>query len=206
VRIRVVILTACVLLLSSGYDSAGGAARWNPARASFYVSTEGNDLWPGTRVNAFATLGRARDAVRKLKETGQNEDVLVLIRGGTYYVPEGVTFGPEDSGTEEYKISYAAYPEEVPVFIGGVRITGLRRHKGGIYVADLAEGVKGSQLFENGRRMNLARAPNKGYFTLEKGSEVDGKMAFGYRRDDVDPAGWDVSEVTRPDGTSARGG
>ena len=94
------------------------------SRADFYVATDGRDTWPGTREKPFATLQRARDAVRKLVAAGLTDDVKVLIRGGTYYLPEGIVFGPEDSGSKEHRITYAACPGEVPVLIGGVRITG----------------------------------------------------------------------------------
>ena len=177
----------CLMMFACDSTAGGG-------RANFYVSQQGDDANAGTLSRPFATLGRAIDAVRQLKKGGQKQDIAVLIRGGTYYVPGGVRLGPGDSGTKQYKITYAAYPGEVPVFVGGVRLAGWRKHKGDVYVTELPEGIRGTQLFENGRRMALARSPNTGYFKLDKGAEVDGRMAFVYREPDVDPTGWDVSE------------
>ncbi|MBL7154634.1 MAG: right-handed parallel beta-helix repeat-containing protein [Phycisphaerae bacterium] len=194
-KIRAIARTALALLLvSGGYDLLEGASDQSRP-ANFYVSPKGNDANPGTLLKPFATLQRARDAVRQLNKAGQKQDVLVLIRGGTYYLPQGVTFGPTDSGTEKYKITYAAYPGETPTLLGGVRLGGWKKHKGNVYAADLPDGVKGTQLFEDARRLNLARAPNAGYFKLEKAAEAAGKLAFVYRTGDIDPAGWDVSEA-----------
>ena len=68
--------------------------------ADFDVATGGSDDNPGTKEKPFATLSKARDAVRELKGTTQGP-VWVLVRGGTYYLGEPLVFGPEDSGTAE---------------------------------------------------------------------------------------------------------
>ena len=79
-------------------------------QANYFVAVEGNDGWTGTLAepNAektdgpFATLARARDAVRALKSAGPlAKPVMVMVREGTYYLDQTLVFGPEDSGTEE---------------------------------------------------------------------------------------------------------
>ncbi|MEI6196847.1 MAG: right-handed parallel beta-helix repeat-containing protein, partial [Verrucomicrobiota bacterium] len=66
----------------------------------FYVATNGHDANPGTQAKPFATLERARDAIRDLKVTGPlKEPVNVRLAGGTYTLAKEVRFGPEDSGT-----------------------------------------------------------------------------------------------------------
>jgi hypothetical protein len=95
--------------------------------AEFYVAVPGRDADGGSLKRPFATLERARDEVRKLIAAGLKENVTVFVRGGTYRLTRTVVFGPADSGTREYTITYAAYPGETPVFSGGVRITGWRR-------------------------------------------------------------------------------
>jgi len=123
---------------------------------NFYVATNGNDQWtgklPGPNAAAsdgpFATIGRARDQIRRLKSTGQlNAPVMVQLRGGTYYLTETVTFMPEDSGTEENPITYAAYPDERPLLIGGRRIAGFKLGRGPIQVVDLAQAKGGGWFF-----------------------------------------------------------
>jgi hypothetical protein len=102
--------------------------------ADFYVSPDGSDTWSGTMAEPhqggadgpFATLARARDAVRDLK-TRKSGDIQVLVRGGTYILSDTVVFGLEDSGGSDSTITYAAYPGEKPVFSSGREIKGWKK-------------------------------------------------------------------------------
>lgn len=161
--------------------------------ADFYVSPGGSDEAPGTRPRPFATIERARDAVRERVTAGLTEDILVHVRGGAYRLPEGITFGPEDSGTKRHSITYAAYPGERVRLTGGVKVSGWRRYQASIYVADIPRDVNPKQLFENGRRMTLARSPNEGYFKTESVVKGKDRTEFVYRAGDLDPTGWDTS-------------
>src|SRR5262245_46846413 len=108
-----------------------------PVPADFVVATDGSDDNPGTAARPFTTLARARDAVRKLTAGGPPKaDVIVLVRGGTYALPETLVFGPEDSGTPEHPVVYAAYPGEKPVLSGGRPITGSKPDEGKRWVAE----------------------------------------------------------------------
>ena len=115
----------------------GAVVSWGTFAAPqvFYVSTAGSDAWKG-RLEApngagtdgpFATLLRARDAVREFKASFPDRDVRVLLRGGTYCVEQTVVFGLQDGGTGEQAVTYAAYPGEKPVLSGGVPVTGWRK-------------------------------------------------------------------------------
>src|SRR5947209_6234680 len=132
--------------------------------ADFIVATTGSDDNPGTAAKPFATLARARDAVRKLKAGGPPKGVTVLVRGGTYALKETLVFGPEDSGRPERRIVYAAYPGEKPVLSGGRAITGWKRREGGRWVADVPAarggGWRFTQLFVDGKRQTRARLPD----------------------------------------------
>ncbi len=107
------------------------------ARADFYVSTRGSDSWSGTlpAPNAqgtdgpFATLERARDAVRDLKKS-KSGDIVVLVRAGTYKLERTVVFGLEDAGKGDATVTYAAYPGETPVFSSGREIKGWKKVTG----------------------------------------------------------------------------
>ena len=144
-----------------------------PEAIVLYVAANGNDAWSGRLAapNAgktdgpFATITRARDAIRELKRTGRlDESVTVQIRGGTYLIDRPITLTPDDSGAEGRPVTYAAYPGEQPVLCGGRLITGWRPHKDGIYVADLPDARAGGwyfrQLFADGKRQVRARYPN----------------------------------------------
>ena len=134
------------------------------APADFYVAPDGEDTNPGTEAAPFASPARARDAVRALVADGLAKDVTVLVRGGTYVLDEPLAFGPEDSGTAEYRITYAAYPGERPVISGGRAVSGWTKAEGGKWTVELPEVKSGSwqfrQLFSGGKRLPRARFPN----------------------------------------------
>ncbi len=102
--------------------------------ADFHVSTTGSDDWSGTldSPNAdasdgpFATLARARDAVRVLNRQKTN-DIVVLVREGTYPLNQTVVFGTGDSGVGGSTVTYAAYPDETPVFSSGKAIENWKK-------------------------------------------------------------------------------
>ncbi|MEI6972508.1 MAG: right-handed parallel beta-helix repeat-containing protein, partial [bacterium] len=124
----------------------------------------GKDSNPGTAAAPFATVASARDAVRGMIKAGLTKDILVEIRGGTYPVTETLTFGPEDSGTEKYSITYAAAPGEKVALSGGRKITGWQKGTNRIWTAVIPEVKEGKwyprQLFVDGQRAIRARTPN----------------------------------------------
>ena len=100
-----------------------------PEQADCVVCPEGNDGWAGTRDRPFATLERARTAVRALKG---DKDILVLLRGGYYRLDDTVVFGVEDSAPAGCTITYAAYPGERPILGSGVPVIGWTKVKPGL--------------------------------------------------------------------------
>ncbi|MCL4195433.1 MAG: hypothetical protein KJZ87_27090, partial [Thermoguttaceae bacterium] len=156
-----------VLILSFGPLPATAATE-------FFVAADGNDSWSGKLAEPnpersdgpLASLARARDAIRALKTAGglPQGGVTVFIRGGTYSLPQTLTFEAQDSGSPGSAVTYQAYQGEKPVVIGGKAVAGFKPYQGKILKADVAaQGLKGvefRQLFCNGRRMHLARYPN----------------------------------------------
>ncbi len=177
-------------LLSAGLLVLAGLAGGAEMSAEFFVATDGSDANPGTREKPFATLERARDAVRELKRKrgGLDRDVTVLIRGGTYRLKEPLVFGPEDSGTGKFSISYAAAPGEKPVFSGGRVIAGWKKGEGELWTAEVPEAKAGAwyfrELFVNGRRAQRARAPNAGFFRVVKAGP-DNRTGFAFAKGDL---------------------
>lgn len=152
--------------------------------ADFYVSNAGSDQWSGRLElpNAdgsdgpFATLLRARDAVRQLKQRESSQDIVVLIRGGWYPLSETLVFGLEDSGDEDMSITYAAYPGEEPVFSSGKKIEGWNKAAmpipglpqaalGNVWVADVSDSFR--TLFDADGL--LPRARSAGFIPLSGG-------------------------------------
>jgi hypothetical protein len=123
--------TALILALTFLTGSVAAAPQ---QKADFYVSPQGSDQWSGSLPERdvqgtdgpFATLERARDAVRELKKR-KSTDIVVLVRAGTYQLKKTAVFGLEDSGVGDSTITYAAYPGEKPVFSSGQRIEGWQK-------------------------------------------------------------------------------
>ena len=76
-----VLMFITVFLLSILYHCTPATRQ---VKADFYISPNGSDSNPGTYEKPFATVTRARNAVRTMISAGLNEDVTVIIRGGIY--------------------------------------------------------------------------------------------------------------------------
>jgi len=199
-----------VFCLLSVCSALGSSAQERVAAADYFVAQNGNDSWSGRLAapNAgktdgpFATITAARDAVRRDgRKAPRRRPVTVLIRGGVYRLTEPIEFAPEDSGTKECPITYAAYPGERPVISGGREIKGWKKHSADVWVADVPEAKDGKWVFRwlyvNGGRRTLARSPNKGeYFRIKgkapplkdpmTGNEIDSsKISFRFKRGDI---------------------
>ena len=166
------------------------------AQTNFYVSPTGKDNNPGTKVKPFATLTKARDAVRNLGD--KKEGSVINIKGGIYNITEPFALSKEDGGTKERPVIYTAVDNEKVVLTGGLSIptSKLKQIKDKatldriapslqdkIVELDLSDfqlnhikqypdlfnddgGIIG--LFVNGERMPLSRYPNKGYMAMKK--------------------------------------
>ena len=95
-------------------DKPGTGDDQTLASAKIYVATNGNDSASGTESAPYKTIGKAKEAVRSMISSGNlpQGGVTVYLKGGTYYMYDGLEFTAEDSGTEESPITYTAYPGE----------------------------------------------------------------------------------------------
>jgi hypothetical protein len=139
--------------------------------AEFHIAPGGNDANPGTELKPFATIERARDAIRELKKTRPlQEPVTVRMAGGIYSIRSELRFGPEDSGTAACPITYTAAGPESVVLDGGRRITGWQKHDARLWVATVPEVASGGwrfrQLYVNGQQRARSRTPNEGYLRV----------------------------------------
>lgn len=88
----------------------------------YFVATNGNDSNAGSMDAPFATITKARDVIREAVKAGLKGSIVVNIRGGEYPVSSTIAFTADDSGTEEYPITYRAYNGEKVTFSGGTVI------------------------------------------------------------------------------------
>jgi hypothetical protein len=149
--------------------------------ADFFVSPRGNDAWSGTLADPvandgpFATIARARDAVRVLRKARKPDQAIqVALRGGTYHLDTTLELGPEDSGTEKAPVIYAAAPGEKVILSGGKRLEGGHWGEANgqkAWVVDIptvkADTWRFRQLFVNGERRPRTRLPKQGEYRIE---------------------------------------
>jgi len=136
------------LLLAS---LAFAAATTGVCAADLFVSPMGSDRGSGASATPLATLQKARDAARSMIKP-----VTIHLADGTYYLPETLVFGTEDSG-----VTWQANEGETPIVSGGVKLDlKWTTYKDGILQAKVPEDLVTEELFVNGERQILARYPN----------------------------------------------
>jgi hypothetical protein len=126
---------------------------------TFWVAPDGSDDSPGTRLEPFRTLERARDAVRAVSnEQEPSEDIAVYLRGGTYRLEQSLVLDGRDSGRNGFDVVYRAAPGEHPVISGSIRVTdwSLYDPVSGIYRAHVGQ-RETRQLYVNGSRATRAQ-------------------------------------------------
>ena len=201
-------LVAALTLVS--LQGAAAPSKAEPTR--LYVSTLGKDNWSGQLAEPtadrsdgpFATLERARDAIRALnQEHALPQGAVVLIRGGAYYLKAPFALTSRDSGTETAPIVYRAFPGE-EVRVSGARLIGSlapvndtevlntldAAARGNVYQADLksvgitdpgAPNEGGAEVFFDDIPMNLSRWPNTGFVRIADLVEQDGHEINGVK-------------------------
>lgn len=206
-----------LLLVGSFFGECWGAPSESSRKADFYVSPAGSDNWSGSLPEPdarktdgpFASLERARDAVRKLKRDLPHGDAVVLVRKGFYALKETVVFGLEDSREREATTTYAAYPGETPILSSGHEISGWKQAprtlrglpktaRGKVWMADVPN-LDGAlwrfyTLYDS--KGMLPRARSAGFKPLEGGSKNVLKFPAGTLRNWANLE--DVEIVIRP--------
>jgi len=187
------LLTTIVLLAGPALASAEP-----PPPKTFYVSPSGADQWSGSlpEPNAeksdgpFATLERARDAIRELKKQGPlpSGGIVVEFRGGVYEREKAFELTGDDSGAEGSPIVYQGRAGEEVRITGGRRVAGFQPVTDPAVLARLDESARGKvlwadlrtqgivdlgevnqnrlELFFRDKPMTLARWPNEGFVSI----------------------------------------
>ncbi len=196
----------CVSLTLLGLASASRAAG-----VTLHVARNGNDAWSGALAalsaagsdGPFATLERARDEIRTLKNAGGLPDggVTVAVHAGVYELSKTFALSAEDSGTDKAPIVYGASAGEEVRLVAGKVVRGfvpvtdpsvLERlettARGKVFQADLkALGIAdfgeakggGLELFFQDKPMVPARWPNEGFVTIVDLVVQDGHQIHG---------------------------
>lgn len=110
-------------------DAAASRTKINSVKPGmeYFVAPNGSDVNPGTAAKPFATLAKARDAVRALKARGLPAGgVAVTVKSGEYKVTDTLALTAEDSGTAASPVVYRAEKKGTAVLYGGTRLTGFK--------------------------------------------------------------------------------
>ncbi|MFA6244117.1 MAG: right-handed parallel beta-helix repeat-containing protein [Candidatus Hydrogenedentales bacterium] len=184
------------------------------AQTTFHVAPNGNDAWTGALAepNAdksdgpFATLVRARDAVRDAKKAGGaavEKGITVQVAGGTYELAQPLELTADDAGAEAAPTVYTAAQGQEVRISGGKAVTAwapvtdaavleqlAEPARGNVYQADLkALGIAdfgspdgGLEVYFNDQPMMLSRWPNEGFVRIVDvigGEKVDVRGTVG---------------------------
>jgi len=148
-----------ILVLLSSAASVQGAPE-----PTFHVAPPplGDDAHDGSAAAPFATLERARQAVRPhLANNARRGDLVVTLHAGTYELAAPVRFDAADSGRDGAAVVYRAAPGETVVLSGGRRVTGWQSEADGVFRAEVGREVDFRQLWVDDRRAERARTPDE---------------------------------------------
>ena len=129
-----------ILLLTTAFTLVAQA---DPA-LTFHVAPDGDDAHLGSETQPFATLERARDAVRQVKAKGALPDggIAVEVRGGVYQLARPLELAEADSGTPNAPIVYCAQAGEKVQLVGGRIVTGWTQVTNATVLARLDESAR----------------------------------------------------------------
>jgi hypothetical protein len=167
-----------------------------PGRTMVYhVSPDGSDQRSGESAEtAFATLERARRAVRELKRSQGGtlqQPVTVAVHGGTYWLSKPLQFTAEDSGAPGVPVIWEAFGSDRPVLSGGRAIHGWNEVAVGgrkLWTMNVPAVRDGKwyfrELWINGGRRQRARSPNDGFYRIAALPDLDVSKPYqnGQRR------------------------
>lgn len=128
------------------------------AQLTIYVSPSGKDLNSGSYNKP---LGSFEGAQQYLRRINPSEEVRVIFKNGTYYLPNTIQFSEKDNINSEATVTYSAENEGKAIISGGSRIhVQWKPYRNGIYVTEVTTNSNIDQLYINGKRQEMARYPN----------------------------------------------
>lgn len=143
----------------------------------YYISNAGNDSNSGTSEQSpWQTIDKLNTEISKLNAGDQ-----VLFKCGDAFTGE-ISIPSTISGAKDNPIVFGSYGTgPKPVITGSVPITGWEEHAPNIWKAPVNT-VSITQVFENNKRLVIARTPNKGYYPIvnrsSNNSFTDAKLAM----------------------------
>ena len=178
-----------------------GCTNMSLKKNAIFVSPQGDDGWSGRLPEPngeqtdgpFATLERARDEIRRIKNDKKlpADGMTIYLRGGVYAREASLKLTEAESGSENGQVIWTAYPGEDVRIAGAKALTEwqpvtdaeiLKRlpesARSNVRVADLSavglgeigeiaqRGQPDLELYFNGKRMPRTRWPEEGWLKI----------------------------------------
>ncbi|NLF73837.1 MAG: hypothetical protein GX575_32915, partial [Candidatus Anammoximicrobium sp.] len=147
-------LLSIAVLMGLAMTVASGAFGAEPV--ALHVATDGKDAWSGSLAapneagsdGPFATIERARDAIRQIKQAGPLPEggMVVELAAGVYELARPLELGQQDSGTEQAPIVYRARKGAEVRLVGGRVVSGWQPVTDPAVLARLDEAARGHVL------------------------------------------------------------
>lgn len=167
-----------------------------------YVSLKGSDSFSGRyperkgNDGPFLTLQRALDEILNIKKKNKGilkRQILILIRGGTYFLNSPIEIKPLHSGTPNFPVVIMAYNGEKVKLSAGEKLKNFKEEKiDGKKLLTCKMENKIRNLWLNGKRVYRARFPRNGYLKVagickedEKNEWNEGVYRFKFNKGDI---------------------
>jgi len=173
-------LTVAAFLVPCACAVAGDSTARQSVQ-TFDVSPAGSDANPGTADRPFATLQRARDAVRAAGPSATG-DIVVRLANGTYPLSETLAFDSRDSGRDGHRVIYRAATPGGVTLSGAKALGNWQKDANGRWKAATDQVAAFRQLYVDGKR--AARAHG------EPPKDIALRGDDGYTTSDAGMSGW----------------
>jgi hypothetical protein len=187
-RHLVLMMALCAFINGCGNGDSGPVLR-----TEFWVSPQGDDGAAGTADAPFASLERARDAIRALPALQRSGYLVVTLKGGTYRLKRPLVLDWRDSGLPGRPVVYRAAAGARPVIVGSMPVQGWSQNPGQAACTASVSPVNSRQLYVNGSRAMRARTSDypasfrPGFFYLDGVAHPDG---IQFLVSDLNPQAW----------------
>lgn len=141
------------------------------AATVFWIAPTGRDDAAGTQEQPFATLERARIALRDEARKSGTDDIVIRLRGGIYSPGEPLELTGDDFGDGGRSVTFMAQTGERVVISGARELQGTwQRVRDNLWILPVPEARDGKRvfrsLFRGDETLPRAREPDTGSFTV----------------------------------------
>ena len=139
--------------------------------ATIWVAPNGRDDGNGSEAQPYATLARARDAIRDAGSQLPREAVTVRLQPGIYELSAPLELTPDDVGSGERSVTFLAEAGSRTVITGSRQLRGTWHRVHADLWRLIVPEAAGSKwvfrsLFRSGESLQRAHEPNQGYYTV----------------------------------------